>query len=90
MVNDFNKDIVNNLSFYLFMLVYIVVENILSNIHSDMLRIARKTIQMSIIRSEQDSNLHLPIIGRLFYQINYPIFPEVFPCSQKSEINAWK
>ena len=26
------------------------------------------------MKSEQDSNLDLPITGRLFYQLNYPIF----------------
>ena len=74
MIDNLKKDILNNLSFHLSTLMY--MQNILSNIHSDMLRIARKTIRMRITKPEQDSNLHLPITGRLFYQLNYPIFSQ--------------
>ena len=42
-----------------------------------MLRIARKTILTRTVKSEQTANLYLPITGRLFYQLNYPIFSEV-------------
>ena len=64
------------LSFYLSTQSHIQI--IPSNIHSEMHWIARKTIQMKIIKPEQDSNLHLPITGRLFFQLNYPIFSHVF------------
>ena len=66
----------NNLSFYLS--TVIVHRNYLSTIHSDMLQIAGKTIWIRITKLEQYSNLSLPISGRLFYQLNYPIFSLVF------------
>ena len=42
MVEELKKDNMNNLSFYLSTQTYI--QNILLNIHSDMLQIVRKTI----------------------------------------------
>ncbi len=60
-----------------------------SNIHSDMLQITRKIIWMRIMKLEQESNLHHPISGRLFYQLNYPIFSSVFNRDDASIQQEW-
>ena len=39
--------------------------------------ISTKDLLRKIIKPEQESNLHLPIIGRTFCQVNYPIFSPV-------------
>ena len=62
MVSDLRKDIRNNLAFDL-PILDVHRKCFPSNIHSDMLGIARKTIQLKFIKPEQDSKQHRRING---------------------------